>query len=203
MRGPARKASHCPSGEKIGISRPRCRGWASRRSAPRRLSQSRPFWTRLHDHQAGAVGRERQRRQSVVGLSPSPERDVPPASCRWRAGRPRQPHAAAADREQRQHPRQPAPRPRVRRDLRSAGPAALRSSPPWRAPAGSAPRRTAPRSRTGRPAASPARSATAASTCGGTVFRCSVSERGSSVITRAMIACAVGPVNGGSPASIS
>ena len=44
---------------------------------------------------------------------------------------------------------------------------------------------------------------TAASTCGGTVFRCSVSERGSSVITRAMMACAVGPVNGGSPASIS
>jgi hypothetical protein len=30
-----------------------------------------------------------------------------------------------------------------------------------------------------------------------------VSERGSSVITRAMIACAVGPVNGGSPVSIS
>ena len=44
---------------------------------------------------------------------------------------------------------------------------------------------------------------TAASTWGGTVFRCSMSERGSSVITRAMIACAVGPVNGGSPVSIS
>ncbi len=44
---------------------------------------------------------------------------------------------------------------------------------------------------------------TAASTCGGTVFRCSVSERGSSVITRAKMACAVGPVNGGSPVSIS
>ena len=35
------------------------------------------------------------------------------------------------------------------------------------------------------------------------VLRCSVSGRGSSVITRATIACAVGPVNGGSPASIS
>jgi len=44
---------------------------------------------------------------------------------------------------------------------------------------------------------------TAASTCGGTVLRCSVIERGSSVITRAMMACAVGPVNGGSPVSIS
>ena len=35
------------------------------------------------------------------------------------------------------------------------------------------------------------------------VFRCSVSERGSSVITRATIACAEEPVNGGSPVSIS
>ena len=44
---------------------------------------------------------------------------------------------------------------------------------------------------------------TAASTCDGMVWRCSVSERGSSVITRAMIACAVAPVNGGSAVSIS
>ena len=35
------------------------------------------------------------------------------------------------------------------------------------------------------------------------VRRCMVRERGCSVITRAMIACAVGPVNGGSPVSIS
>ena len=38
---------------------------------------------------------------------------------------------------------------------------------------------------------------------GGTVARTVVSGRGVSVITRAIIACAVGPVNGGSPASIS
>jgi len=44
---------------------------------------------------------------------------------------------------------------------------------------------------------------TAASTCGGMVLRCNLSERGSSVITRAMIACAVAPVNGGSAVSIS
>jgi hypothetical protein len=44
---------------------------------------------------------------------------------------------------------------------------------------------------------------TAASTAGGTVGRCSASGRGASVITRATIACTVGPVNGGSPASIS
>jgi hypothetical protein len=35
------------------------------------------------------------------------------------------------------------------------------------------------------------------------VFRWMVSERGSSVITRATIAWAVGPVKGGSPTSIS
>ena len=40
---------------------------------------------------------------------------------------------------------------------------------------------------------------TAASMCGGMVRRCVASPRGESVITRAMIACAVGPVNGGSP----
>ena len=44
---------------------------------------------------------------------------------------------------------------------------------------------------------------TAASTEAGTLRRCSASGFGSSVITRATIACAVGPVNGGSPASIS
>src|SRR5580765_5774129 len=44
---------------------------------------------------------------------------------------------------------------------------------------------------------------TEASTCGGIVFRWIVSERGSSVITRATIAWTVGPVNGGSPTSIS
>jgi hypothetical protein len=44
---------------------------------------------------------------------------------------------------------------------------------------------------------------TTPSSCGGMVCRWSVSERGCSVITRAMIACAVGPMNGGSPVSIS
>ncbi len=44
---------------------------------------------------------------------------------------------------------------------------------------------------------------TAASTPSGMLLRWPVSERGSSVITRAMIDCAVGPVNGGSPQSIS
>ena len=39
--------------------------------------------------------------------------------------------------------------------------------------------------------------------CGGMDLRWSTSERGSSVITRAMIACAVAPVNGGSAVSIS
>ncbi len=43
----------------------------------------------------------------------------------------------------------------------------------------------------------------AASTYGGTVCRCPVTERGWSVMTRATMACAVGPVNGGSPVSIS
>ena len=44
---------------------------------------------------------------------------------------------------------------------------------------------------------------TAASTWGGMVWRWLVSERGVSVTTRAMIAWAVGPMNGGSPVSIS
>lgn len=44
---------------------------------------------------------------------------------------------------------------------------------------------------------------TTASTWGGIVLRCSVSDRGSSVTTRDTIAWAVGPVKGGSPASIS
>ena len=44
---------------------------------------------------------------------------------------------------------------------------------------------------------------TAASTCGGMVCRCEVSDRGVSVTTRAMMACAVGPMKGGSPQSIS
>jgi hypothetical protein len=44
---------------------------------------------------------------------------------------------------------------------------------------------------------------TAASTCGGTVRRCPVMSAGSPVITLATIACAVGPVKGGSPTSIS
>ena len=44
---------------------------------------------------------------------------------------------------------------------------------------------------------------TAASTCGGMVCRWLVSERGCSVTTRATMACAVEPVNGGSPVSIS
>ena len=45
--------------------------------------------------------------------------------------------------------------------------------------------------------------ATAAATFPGTVFRCAVSSFGDSVITLATIACALGPVNGGSPISIS
>ena len=45
--------------------------------------------------------------------------------------------------------------------------------------------------------------AIAASTCGGTESRARESGVGYSVITFATIACAVGPVNGGSPASIS
>jgi hypothetical protein len=44
---------------------------------------------------------------------------------------------------------------------------------------------------------------TAASIAGDTVFRCRVGGGGSSVRTLAMIACAEGPVNGGSPTSIS
>ena len=44
---------------------------------------------------------------------------------------------------------------------------------------------------------------TAVSTCGGMVWRCGRSGRGLSVTTRATIACAVEPVNGGSPVSIS
>jgi len=44
---------------------------------------------------------------------------------------------------------------------------------------------------------------TAPSTSGGTVCRCEVSERGFSVTTRATIAWALAPVNGGSPVSIS
>lgn len=44
---------------------------------------------------------------------------------------------------------------------------------------------------------------TASSTCGGIVLRCTMSDRGSSVTTRAMIAWAEGPVKGGSPKSIS
>src|SRR5574341_1316999 len=43
---------------------------------------------------------------------------------------------------------------------------------------------------------------TASSTCAGTVCRCGVSARGVSVRTRATIAWAVDPVNGGSPVSI-
>ena len=43
----------------------------------------------------------------------------------------------------------------------------------------------------------------AASTCEGTVARVERAERGASVNTRATIACAVGPLNGGSPVSIS
>ncbi len=44
---------------------------------------------------------------------------------------------------------------------------------------------------------------TAASTCGGIVPRCGIIDRGFSVTTRATMACAVEPVNGGSPVSIS
>ena len=44
---------------------------------------------------------------------------------------------------------------------------------------------------------------TAALRCGGTDFRTSSGGTGSAVITFATIACAVGPVNGGSPTSIS
>ena len=44
---------------------------------------------------------------------------------------------------------------------------------------------------------------TAASTWGGTVLRWTTMGRGSSVSTRATIACDEEPVNGGSPASIS
>jgi hypothetical protein len=39
--------------------------------------------------------------------------------------------------------------------------------------------------------------------CGGTVFRYVETASGSAVITLATIACAVGPVNGGAPVSIS
>ena len=42
-----------------------------------------------------------------------------------------------------------------------------------------------------------------ASTCGATSSRVAVIERGRSVMVRMMMARAVGPVNGGSPASIS
>jgi hypothetical protein len=35
------------------------------------------------------------------------------------------------------------------------------------------------------------------------LFRCAMSGAGSPVITLAMVACAVGPVKGGSPTSIS
>ena len=45
--------------------------------------------------------------------------------------------------------------------------------------------------------------ATASSTRAGTVRRRGVSGRGSSVMSFAITACALGPVNGGSPASIS
>ena len=44
---------------------------------------------------------------------------------------------------------------------------------------------------------------TAASIAGGMVCRCGRMGRGVSVSTRATIACAVEPVNGGSPVSIS
>ena len=44
---------------------------------------------------------------------------------------------------------------------------------------------------------------TAASTAGGMLRRCAVSPAGSAVITLATMACAVGPLNGGSPTSIS
>ena len=44
---------------------------------------------------------------------------------------------------------------------------------------------------------------TAASTWRGIVCRCTASGRGVSVSTRATTACAVCPVNGGSPVSIS
>ena len=44
---------------------------------------------------------------------------------------------------------------------------------------------------------------TAASTCAGMVWRWAWSGRGDSVTTRATIACAVEPVNGGSPVSAS
>lgn len=45
--------------------------------------------------------------------------------------------------------------------------------------------------------------ATAPATCAGTDFRCAVSSFGTSVMTLATIACALGPVNGGSPINIS
>ena len=44
---------------------------------------------------------------------------------------------------------------------------------------------------------------TASSSAGEMVRRCGMSRRGCSVIIRATIACEVGPVNGGSPTSIS
>ena len=44
---------------------------------------------------------------------------------------------------------------------------------------------------------------TAASTCGGMVWRWGRMGRGDSVSTRATMACAVEPLNGGSPVSIS
>ena len=66
-----------------------------------------------------------------------------------------------------------------------------------------APRRTPPRCRTGRPAASGARSAPRLPPRRGTLRRWAVRPAGSAVITLATMACAVGPVNGGSPTSIS
>ena len=85
--------------------------------------------------------------------------------------------------------RRPPPPPRSRRSTGTSCPAA--------------PRRIPPHWRTGPPAASPAPSAPPPPRAAGSYAAAVTSGRGLSVTTRATTACAVLPVNGGSPVSIS
>ena len=152
--------------------------------------------------QRGTVGRERQRRESGSRNQIIAEGDVLPGrALAWGSLAPGP--RGGAEREERHHPRRDRQCTRSRArgtcSAQHARPASPRSSRRGRLSASLNSAAVANRS------AGSFESAvrTAASTCGGIVFRWIVSERGSSVITRAMIACAVGPVNGGSPVSIS
>ncbi len=202
MRPSAWNAIHWPSGENTGSWARSVPGSATAWSVAAALEPDPPVLDVVPHGQRGTVGRERQRSESGSGNQVVAEGDVLPGrALAWGplAPGPR----GGGEREERQRPRRDRESPGTRpsplghRRARAAGVTTVVA--PGRLSA--SPNSAAVANRSAGSFDSAVR--TAASTCGGIVFRWIVSERGSSVITRAMIACAVGPVNGGSPVSIS